>query len=253
MGPKQKVSLIVPCYNSGSYIYRNLQEVVRTLHKFGIDHEIIVVDDGSTDNTFEEAKEAENGNLKVVGYTENKGKGYALKYGVRFATGDFITFADADLDIHPNQLMTLIRYMEENNADIVIGSKRHKDSKVDYPLKRRILSYVYHLFVAALFRLKIKDTQGGFKLLKRQCADKILPKVLIKKFAFDLELLVVAKKFGFKIVEAPIEVKQLFKSSSVGAGTIKNMLQDTLAVAYRLYLLKWYDEDHIIPKVLEKK
>ena len=253
MESKQKVSLIVPCYNCGGYIYRNIQEVIRTLHKSGIDHEIIVVDDGSTDNTFEEAKEAENGNLKVVGYTENKGKGFALKYGVKHSTGDFVTFADADLDIHPGQLLTLIRYMEEQNADIVIGSKRHKDSKVEYPLKRRILSYFYHLFVSALFRLNIKDTQGGFKLLKRPCADKILPKVLVKKFAFDLELLVVANKYGFKIVEAPIEVKQLFKSSTVRMGAIKNMLQDTLAVAYRLYLLKWYDDDHVIPKVLEKK
>lgn len=254
MESHHKLSLIVPCYNQGAYIYRNLQEVIRTLNKFGIKHEIIVVDDGSTDNTFEEAKEAENGNLKVIGYTGNRGKGFAIKYGFNHATGDFITFADADLDIHPNQLMTLIKYMEENNADIVIGSKRHKESKVDYPLKRRVLSYFYHLFVNSLFRLpNIKDTQSGFKLLKKECAKKVLPKVLVKRFAFDLELLVVANKYGFKIVEAPIEIKQLFKNSSVELGGIKKMFQDTLAIAYRLYIMKWYNEDHVIPKILEKK
>src|SRR3989344_3081504 len=138
MESKHKLSLVVPCYNEGDYIYRNLQEVIRTLKKFDIRHEIVVVDDGSTDNTLSEAKEAENGNLKVVGYAENRGKGNALKFGVQHCIGDFISFADADLDIHPYQLMTLMRCMEENNADIVIGSKWHRDSKVDYPLKRRL-------------------------------------------------------------------------------------------------------------------
>ena len=254
MVSKHKLSLIVPCYNQGDYIYRNLQEIIRTMKNFNnLDYEIIVVDDGSTDNTFEEAKEAENDKLRVIGYTENKGKGFAIKYGFKNSTGGFITFADADLDIHPKQLMTLINYMDEHSADIVVGSKRHKESKVEYPLKRRILSYFYHLFIKSLFKLNVKDTQSGFKLLRRDCAESVLPKVLVKKFAFDLELLVVANKYGFKIVEAPIELKQLFNGSGVRLKAIKNMFQDTLAVAYRLYIMRYYDEDHVVPKVEKKK
>ena len=235
----------MPCYNCGDYIYRNLHEMIRALNNLKVDYEIIVVDDGSSDNTAKEAKEIKDKRIKVFRYDDNKGKGYALKYGFSKVTGDFITFIDADLDIHPRQLKTLIEYMDENNADMVVGSKRHKDSKIDYPLKRKILSYFYHLFVKFLFGLNVKDTQSGFKLFRYECAKTVIPKILVKKFAFDLELLVIANKYGFKIVEAPIEIKQLFNGSSVGLKAIKNMFQDTLAIAYRLYILKWYDEDHL--------
>tara|TARA_Y100000310_G_scaffold294083_1_gene324238 strand:+ start:189 stop:947 length:759 start_codon:yes stop_codon:yes gene_type:complete len=252
MESHHKLSLVVPCYNCGDYIYRNLHEVIRTLKKFDINHEIIVVDDGSTDNTFKEAKEAENGNLKVVGYTNNKGKGFALKYGFKHATGDFITFADADLDIHPRQLMTLMKYMDGSNADIVIGSKRHPLSKIDYPFRRRLYSFLYHTFVNVLFNTKVKDTQSGLKLMKYDCAKAVLPKIIVKRYAFDLELIVVANKLRFKVVEAPIVIKQLFNDSHVGVEAVKNMFIDTLGIAYRLYIMRWYDKGHRISRVVEK-
>ena len=245
MDSQSKISFVMPCYNCGEYIYRNLKEVIRTLNKFKFNYEIVAIDDGSRDNTFNEAKEIKSSKLKVYRYKENKGKGYALKYGAKKATGDYITFIDVDLDIHPRQFLTLVKYMEDNNADIVIGSKRHPESQVDYPLKRRILSYLYHKFVNILFGINVKDTQTGFKLIKKECVDKIMPKIAIKRFAFDLELLVVARKYGFKIVEAPIILKPLFKDSSVNWKATKFMLLDTLGIAYRNYILKWYEWDPI--------
>lgn len=250
---ESKLSIIMPCYNEGDWIYRNLHEAIKSMKESGLRFEIIVVDDGSTDNTFSEAKKVNTKFTKIVRYEKNMGKGYALKHGLKFASGNVITFMDADLDVPPKQLVTFVRYMDEFGADIVIGSKRHPDSNVVYPLKRRLLSFFYHLFVDLLFGVDVTDTQTGLKLLKKECASKILPKVLVKRWAFDLELLVLARKYNFRIKEAPIVLKYNFTGSGVGLGAIRNILQDTLAVAYRLYILRYYDEDHIIPNVLEKK
>jgi glycosyltransferase involved in cell wall biosynthesis len=233
----------MPCHNEGDWIYRNLHEALKVLKEMGVRFEIIVVDDGSTDNTVSEAKKVNTRFTKVIGYRENKGKGFALKYGLKHATGDLITFMDSDLDIHPWQILKLIHYMDDFNADIVIGSKRHPDSKVNYPLSRRLISFGYHLFVNALFGLKVKDTQTGLKLLSRKCAMKMVPKVVVKRWAFDLELLVLAKKYNFKIKEAPVDIKYNFTGSGIDLKALKNIFQDTLGIAYRLYILKYYDRD----------
>jgi glycosyltransferase involved in cell wall biosynthesis len=160
-----KLSIIVPVYNGGDYIYDNIKEFTKTFSDMGLDYEPIVVDDGSTDNTYEEACKVNSKNVRVLGYPKNQGKGHALQYGVKYASGDLVTFIDADLDLHPEQISTFIEYMNDNGSDIVIGSKRHPLSRVDYPLKRRILSNCYHLFIAMLFRINITDTQAGLKLL----------------------------------------------------------------------------------------
>jgi len=235
-----KLSIIMPCYNEGDWIYRNLHEAVKSFKELNLNFEIIVVDDGSTDSTYSEAKKVNTMYTKIVRYDQNKGKGHALKHGLSFATGDYITFLDADLDIHPRQIMTLIRYMEEFGSDIVIASKRHPDSKVIYPLKRKILSSAYHLFVDLLFGLDVKDTQTGLKLLKKECASVVLPKVLVKRYAFDLELLVLCRKYNFRIKEAPVEIKYNFSGSGINLTALKNIFQDTLAIAYRLYILRYY-------------
>jgi len=247
-----KISLIMPCHNEGREIYRNLHETIKTmdeLKRFNLDYEIILVDDGSTDNTLKEAKLVKSKKIKVVSYKPNKGKGYALKYGFQFAKGNLVTFVDSDLEIHPKQLLRFVSYIYEQNADIVIGSKRHPDSIVNYPLKRRILSFWYHAFVNALFGLGVHDTQSGLKLLRHSAAKKILPKVVVKKYAFDLELLVVARKLGFKIKEAPIEVRFNFNKKGIGFKSVWPIFQDTLGIAYRRYFLRYYDRKGSLPKV----
>lgn len=245
----------MPCHNEGREIYRNLHETIKTMNelkKFNLDYEIILVDDGSTDNTLNEVKLVKSNKIKIVSYKPNKGKGYALKYGFQFAKGDLITFVDSDLEIHPRQLLRFVSYMYEYNADIVIGSKRHPDSKVNYPLKRKLLSYLYHLFVNLLFGLNVHDTQSGMKLIRYECAKEILPKVVVKRYAFDLELLVVAKKFGFKIKEAPIEVRFNFNKKGIGFKSVWPIFQDTLGIAYRRYILRYYDRKGELPKVQKK-
>ncbi|MBS1267269.1 MAG: Glycosyltransferase AglD [Candidatus Woesearchaeota archaeon] len=234
-----KLSVIIPVYNEGEFIYRNLHECIKELNKYGSNFELIVVDDGSTDHTRKEAEMVESDKVKIVGYEINQGKGFALKYGYQFITGEVVTFMDGDLDLPPRNLQRFFPYLE--NADIVIGSKRHPNSKVNYPLMRKFLSLGYSVLVRILFGLGVSDTQSGMKLMKREFVDKVLPKVLVKRFAFDLELLVVGKKYGFKFAEAPIDLNMHYHNSKIGLKSIWPIFLDTMAVAYRLYWLRWYD------------
>lgn len=236
-----KLSVIIPAYNEGKSIAFDLSKIIDSLDKVTRDFEIILVNDGSKDNTLEEISKIKDKRLKIKSYEQNKGKGYALKYGFNFVKGNFITFMDADLDINPDSLKNFFKYMEFHNADIVIGSKRHPQSKVYYPLFRRILSRVYQIIILILFRLNVSDTQSGLKLLKYNCAKDLMRRVTIKKYAFDLELLVNAKRRGYKVVEAPIVLDYKF-NTTLKLNSIFRIFIDTLGVAYRTYILKYYDK-----------
>lgn len=238
-----KLSVIIPAYNVSKLIQDTLQECVLALNTFEIDYEIIVVNDGSTDDTYKHAFEFSLNykNIMVLNYKNNGGKGFAIKYGSKLITGDFVSFIDADLDIHPIQLKLFLEYMEKYNADVVIGSKKHPSSNVKYPLTRKFLSNGYHLMNKILFDLPVKDTQVGLKLFKREVFKEVIQKVLIKRYAFDLELLALINSKKYKIIEAPIQINYNF-NSSVNLKAIWNIFIDTLAVAYRLHILKYYDK-----------
>src|SRR5579872_5071892 len=140
----------MPAYNEARHIESNLRETVETLAGAGYDFEIIVVDDGSTDRTYLEAAKllpTHAARVRVVHYEENRGKGNALMCGSWFARGDIVVFLDADMDLHPVQLPVLLETMQISGADIVIGSKRHKLSRVDYPFERRIYSMIYYSLI----------------------------------------------------------------------------------------------------------
>jgi glycosyltransferase involved in cell wall biosynthesis len=237
-----KISVIVPAYNESPHIRKTIEDIEKVFSNPG-NYEILVVDDGSTDNTYLEArKNAENnGHVKVIENGRNGGKGEALKHGFEYATGDLVTFIDADGDLHPHQIKEFMKLMEKSDADVIIGSKRHPLSKIDYPLKRKILSSAYYLLNKILFGLSVKDTQAGLKLFKYDVLKKILPKVLVKKYAFDLELLVNANHHGFKIKEAPIELNSQRIAGRIKMNDIVRMLVDTAAIFYRLKVLRYYD------------
>jgi glycosyltransferase involved in cell wall biosynthesis len=238
-----KLSIIIPAYNEGKKIHYNLGNVIKHAQKLkNIDYEIILVSDGSTDNTYENALKHKSKKVKIYHYEHNQGKGYALKYGFNKSKGELIIFIDADGDLPPNQIQTLLDFMKTNKADVVVGSKRHPQSKVDYPLKRRFYSRVYQLLIRILFSLKVRDTQVGLKLYKRKVLEKIMPKILVKRYAFGLETMVVANHYGFKITEAPVELKYNFSGTGINWKQIWNILVDTAAIFYRLKILYYYDE-----------
>jgi glycosyltransferase involved in cell wall biosynthesis len=237
--PKPEISIIMPMYNSQD-IERNISEAIKSLDVVTKDYEIILVNDGSINDCFEKAKKFENKKLKVVGYEENGGKGSAIKYGFKFVKGDYVAFVDSGGDINPSQLKKFIEIMEKENSDIVIGSKRHPDSKVHYPFLRRVMSKTYQVLNRILFNLKAQDTQVGIKLFKKDVLKKIMPKIAIKRFAFDLELLVLASKYNFKIVDAPVVIRFKF-GSTINPFSVFWMLWDTSAIFYRLRILKYYN------------
>jgi hypothetical protein len=139
--------------------------------------------------------------------------------------------------------MMLMAHMDWYDADIIVGSKRHPVSQVNYPFIRKVLSLGYYLGVKILFGLKLTDTQSGIKLFKRKIVEKIIPKLLVKTYAMDIEMLAVARHFGFKrIYEAPIEVMFNRETSRIKWKTVFWMLWDTLAVFYRLKILHYYDK-----------
>jgi len=242
---KRLLSIIVPAYKQAATIKKDLINIERTLQAGlkNYHYEIICVVDGLLDKTYQEAKKLESRRLKVYGYQNNKGKGYAVRYGMYRAKGDLISFLDAGMDISPKGIMMLMAHMEWYNADIIVGSKRHPVSQVNYPLLRHILSVGYHLTVKLFFGLPLKDTQSGIKIFKRQVLEKVLPRLLVKRYAMDIEMLAVAKHLGFeRIFEAPIEVRFDQKTSHIKWSTALKMAWDSMAVFYRLRFLDYYSD-----------
>jgi glycosyltransferase involved in cell wall biosynthesis len=254
---KEKVSIIMPAYNEATRIASSIEETIRTFYEFGCPFELIVMDDGSTDNTFQILQVLSQKyphQLSVKRNPANFGKGRALKKALHYVSGDYVVFLDADMDLHPIQVQTLFDIMRLDNADIVIGSKLHPNSIVNYPLQRKIISFGYYLLVRTLFNLPCHDTQTGIKLFKTEVLRRVFPRIVVKKFAFDLELLVNANHLGYRITEAPIVLHSQRRYTRVGLKAIFTTTLDTLAVFYRMHILRYYDRiDYYRRKNLAKK
>ncbi len=238
------LSILMPAYNEAHSIAENVCETVETMRALGIDFEIVVVDDGSLDGTHTAAINALRvwpECVRVVRCRRNEGKGNALICGTFYSKGDYVAFLDADMDLHPEQLEDFFTIMKSRNADVVIGSKFHPQSKVEYPRLRRVYSFFYFMLVRSLFGLPVRDTQTGIKLFKREVLEHVLPRVLVKRFAFDLELLANVHHFGYRIVEAPVVVNFKRVCSRLRLPAVWNVFVDTLAIFYRMRILHYYD------------
>ncbi len=236
------LSVVVPVLNQEGSIVENVYEIQRRIAaKIGDDFEMIVVSDGSIDSTEQRLLESELRGVRVFHYDRNLGKGYALKLGSLEAYGRWIGFVDADLDLDPSSLPDYVAIAERDGLDFAIGSKRHPESHVFYPRSRRIASWFFQQLVRVLFRLNVRDTQVGLKVFRRDVAEQVLPFLLVKRFAFDLELLAVGRAFGFgRIREMPIALDYRFAGSGVRSVAVLRALFDTTAVFYRLRILRYY-------------
>jgi glycosyltransferase involved in cell wall biosynthesis len=241
---EQKISVIIPAYNESKDIAANLRAVVAALSPFAPHLELVVVDDGSVDQTWQQAVSAcdvQNAEVRVLRYERNQGKGYALACGALRATGDFVVFLDADLDLHPEQVAGFFDVMFRRSADAVIGSKWHPQSVVEYPPWRKILSRGYYGVVQMLFGLPVRDTQTGLKIFRATLLQAVVPRLLAKRFAFDVELLAVAHRMGFRIAEAPVLLRPQRDMPRLRLHDVWFVLVDTLAIFYRIYLRRYYD------------
>jgi len=242
---KKLLSVIIPAYKQEKTIIADLRRIETVLQHIRHNYEIIVVVDGRVDRTYEKAKSLVSPKIKIYQYKINQGKGHAVRYGMKKAKGDYIAFIDAGMEIDPNGISMLLEHLQWYDADIIVGSKRHPASQVNYPLARKVLSIGYFWLVRILFQVKVKDTQSGIKIFRRQVLEKVLPVLLVKKYAFDVEILSVAYRFGFrKIYEAPIKIEYQFDSLTKASTleNIRNMLWETMAVFYRLNILKYYEK-----------
>ncbi len=234
-----RVSLVLPCHNAEAGLAGVLEPALDELAGVGA-HEIIVVSDGSTDQTVGVAAGFADRGVRVIQYPDNAGKGHALRVGLAEARGDYVAFMDADGDIGAEALRPFLALMEMYHPDVILGSKRHPLSEVDYPPVRRLLSWAYHKTTRVLFRVNVRDTQTGIKVVRRDVLAAVLPRMVEEGYVFDLEMLVVAAQLGFRrVFEAPVRIDYRF-ASQMSVRTPLRMLAQTIRIFYRRYVLNGY-------------
>ncbi len=250
------LSVIVPVYKQEKTIVKDILSIYAVLRETPYTFEIIPVVDGTNlDGSFKQLKKIKNLPVFSTGYSENRGKGFAIRYGMKIARGEVVTFIDSGMDIEPQGIIMLLEHMRWYEADVIIGSKLHAASLVNYPSWRKFLTLTYFLLVKLLFGLSVKDTQTGLKAYRRQVLERVLPRLLVKQFAFDIEILAVAHRLGFtRIFDAPVKVNLEWKQSSItllGSNGVVKILIDTLAIWYRLNILHYYDQAYKSDRVFD--
>lgn len=240
-----KLSVVMPAYNEEELIYKSIMTTISVLSGFVKDFEIVAVNDGSTDATRDEIKRAmkRDGRVRLVTSEKNRGKGTAIISGVTESEGKYIAFLDADLELHPSQLEGYLKKMLDVGADVVIGCKFHKDSQLEYPLIRKIISKGYYVMLLLLFHLNVKDTQTGLKVFRAEAIRPVAHLIRTSGFAYDIELLVALNKRGFKIVQMPVRVVYVRGKDArrIGFKDILSAFKDTWAIFYRVYFKHYYD------------
>jgi glycosyltransferase involved in cell wall biosynthesis len=221
------LSVIVPAYREGPTIYKAIGVLRQALDDLRKPYEVIVVSDGNQDETPEEAAR-HGGPVRVLHYDVQRGKGYALRYGIAHAEGDVIAFIDADMELHPEGIGRLLGEVEAG-ADVAVGSKRHPDSRVAYPVFRRIQSVLYQRLIGLLFDLDLSDTQTGLKVFRADALKSASADLTSDGFAFDLELLVALRENGARIVEGPVQLDYQF-ATTTGVRAVFDVLKDTLRI-----------------------
>ncbi len=236
------LSIIVPVFNEGEKLEQNLKILSAEVEKYFKDYEIILVNDGSTDKTKEILTHLQISHMTIINHQFNMGKGEALKTGMKFAAGEFILFIDGGMEIHPREIKVFLGLMHLYDADIVIGSKRHPQSVVYYPVYRRILSFLFQQLIRVFFQFNVMDTQVGLKMFKSDVIKSFVHEIKSKSYAVDVEILGLAVKKGFlNILEAPVRLDYFSSKTrniipdffhTLRVGTI--LLYETIVVWLRL-------------------
>ncbi len=231
-----KLSVIIPAYNEEKRLPKTLQSIYEYLKQQGYEYEIIVVSDGSKDKTAQVVEELklQITNLKLIDRKKNRGKGYTVKEGMLNAQGDYRLFMDADNSTTIDQVEKMWPWFEKG-YDIVIGSRDVKGAILDppQPFYRRLVGEFFkyvRMIICDLWHLK--DTQCGFKCFKKEVVETIFPKLRIERFAFDVEILLLAKMHGFKIKEIPV----LWRNDPES----KVKLKSAIKMGLDLFKIRWY-------------
>ena len=229
----------MPAYNEENNISSSVIAVDSVLASLEMSYEIIVVNDGSKDRTYGvlEDLSKRNAHIQILSYSNNKGKGYAIRTGFLSATGEKVLFIDSDNDLNPNQIPIFLDALE--NVDLVLASKRLSQSTVIESPMRRFLSHSFSCLAYLLTGLSIKDTQTGLKAVKRSVFRPIFSKLVIDRFAWDVELILIALFYNIKMVELPIHIS-INDTSFFPFKEILIMLRDLIRITIELRLKKTY-------------
>jgi dolichyl-phosphate beta-glucosyltransferase len=238
----QTLSLVIPAYNEEERLPALLDVLAGSAdaaaERAGFDLvETLVVDDGSTDRTAEELREAQSTHPKlrpVLGLGENRGKGGAIAAGVSLAEAEYVLLADVDLSTPLEELHKLADALRDG-ADVAIGSRAVPGAVVERgPAHRRLTGWAFNQAVRVMTGLDVQDTQCGFRLLPSDQAKRLLAEQTCAGFAFDVELLLRADMAGLRIVEVPVLYIHDRRSSVHVASASLQMLRDVGGLAYRL-------------------
>jgi len=231
-----RYSIVIPAYNESRRIERSLQKVLAYLAHQRWDVEVIIVNDGSRDNTADIVRRYVDANpvLRLIENPGNRGKGYSVRNGMLHARGDVMLFSDADFSAPIEEAPKLFEQIEAG-ADVAIGSRwirpelqTHKQS-----LHRQLFGRVFNLALRLALGLRFKDTQCGFKAFSRRAADTIFPLQKIERWGFDPELIFLAEKKGFKVVEVPV------RWAHEQGGSI-HPIRDGLRMLLEVLKVRWY-------------
>jgi hypothetical protein len=235
------LTVVVPFFNPGGSALRDhVLELLDTLEHEGIRFEVLAVSDGSTDGSEQLVRDLTPRGLRTL-VLDHAGKGAALRVGLENGRGRYLGFIDADGDIPAEQWHHFLTLIRMYNSDMVVGSKRHPLSELHYPALRRVYSRVFQFLVHVLFRVDVTDTQTGIKVFRREMLADVLPLVVETGFVFDLELLAVARRRGWRrVIEAPVRIDHRFRST-ISSRSVFIMLRDTLVLAARMHVMRSYD------------
>jgi len=240
---QKRISVIIPCFNEGKTIRQNIQKIhVFLSNNFEV-FEIIAVNDGSLDNTLSELEAiAKELPLKIINHEKNAGKGKAVRDGILASQYEIVMFLDADLAIPIESLLAFIAEIE-NGHDLAIASRFVPSLTILRPVLwyRKIMERIFRLLrMAILNNWNIKDTQCGFKVFKASTAKRIFAMATVNRFAFDSEIIFIAKKFGYFIKELPITLQNPPQSSV-------RMFFDPLNMFFSLFEIRLNDLKGIYP------
>ncbi len=228
--PPEKISIIVAAYNEQGNIGKAIKRVREVLPHA----EIIIVNDGSTDQTLQEAQQFENQHTKIISYSPNCGKGYATRKGIEAATGSLMAQIDADLQFPPEGLPSLIQPIIERKADIVFGS-RYLNSLVNIEkgsisFIKRLASYVMAGIISFVCGQRYTDVFAGFKAWKSDVIRKL--DLQENDFTYEAEIAIKAKKYHYKVIEVPTNYK-----GRIGGKSKIKVLYHTITIAWRILKL----------------
>jgi dolichyl-phosphate beta-glucosyltransferase len=230
-------SIVIPAYNESARLGASLEKVLAYVHAQGWDAEVIVVNDGSRDNTADIVRTfaAKDPVVRLVENPGNHGKGYSVRNGMLNARGQIILFSDADLSSPIEEAPKLLHALDEG-ADIAIGSRwlRAETQTQRQPLHRQLFGRIYNLVLRLTLGLRFADTQCGFKAFKQPAVQAIFPPQKIERWGFDPEILFLAKKLKFKIREVPV-------AWGHSGGTRINPLVDGSRMVMEMFRIRWFD------------